>query len=131
MRKASPYGSSCPLYVHDGFDLDRFTDFVSAREDFVVLDYHSYFVFTPSDSAEPASGHTSDIQTSIQDRLEVSYKRLRQNMIVGEWSCALTPESLDAEQDHTQARKDFCMAQYDLYSENSSGHHFWCKSNKH
>ena len=128
MRLASPQGSSCPLYIHDGFDLDRFTDFVSAREDFVVLDYHSYFVFTPRDSAEPASGHTSDIQSSVVGRLGHAYQRMRQNMVVGEWSCALTPESLEAEQDHEVARRNFCTAQYEVYSANASGHHFWCMS---
>ena len=52
MRQAGPTAASFPLYLHDGFDLDRFSYFVANRSDFVVQDHHSYFVFTPADESE-------------------------------------------------------------------------------
>ena len=70
MRAAAPGAESFPLYIHDGFDLDRFSQYVANRTDFVVEDHHSYFVFTSSDQSEPASGHISDIQGPISDSLE-------------------------------------------------------------
>lgn len=46
LRKVSPEASRFPFYIHDGFNLQRFADFVGGRKDFVVQDHHSYFVFT-------------------------------------------------------------------------------------
>lgn len=46
LRKVSPEAAKFPFYIHDGFNLQRFADFVSGRKDFVVQDHHSYFVFT-------------------------------------------------------------------------------------
>ena len=45
LRQVSPEAAAFPFYIHDGFDLSRFADYVSTRKDFVVLDHHSYFVF--------------------------------------------------------------------------------------
>jgi hypothetical protein len=40
-----------PFYIHDAFLLERFADYVGARDDFVVLD-DQYVVFHAIDSAD-------------------------------------------------------------------------------
>ncbi|KAK7054991.1 Glucan 1,3-beta-glucosidase 3 [Paramarasmius palmivorus] len=72
MRNTSAEARFLPLYVHNGFDLDRFTRYINSRTDFVVQDHHSYFVFTGPDSTEPASQHTSDVHTIIAAQLATS-----------------------------------------------------------
>ncbi|KAL0947037.1 hypothetical protein HGRIS_013179 [Hohenbuehelia grisea] len=117
-----------PLYMHNGFDLQRCTDYNAGRADFVVQDHHSYFVFTSSDAAESASNHTADINTSVERSLADASTRQLDRVIIGEWSCALTPQSLSQESDPVKARRDFCTGQLDVYNNVSSGWAFWCKS---
>ncbi|KAF9069861.1 glycoside hydrolase superfamily [Rhodocollybia butyracea] len=115
-----------PLYMHDGFDFDRFITYISAQSpDFIVQDHHSYFVYTPKDNAEPARNHTDDVQTTVAAQLASSNVSLPHNLIIGEWSCALTPDSLKDEMDPQQARRAFCMAQEDVYSQTTPGNSFW------
>ncbi|KAL0573271.1 Glucan 1,3-beta-glucosidase 3 [Marasmius crinis-equi] len=123
MRAVSAEAAELPLYIHDAFNLPKYIDFVNNRTDFVVLDHHSYFVFTPSDAAEPASQHTSDINTQVSDELKSNLPR--HNVVVGEWSCALTPESLEHEENKDQSVRDFCRTQLDVYTEDTAGWAFW------
>ncbi|TFY65483.1 hypothetical protein EVJ58_g1959 [Rhodofomes roseus] len=125
MRAVSPQAASFPLYIHDGFNLDQFSSYVANRTDFVVVDHHSYFVFTPSDDAEPASQHTTDVETSIADSFAAASTEARRNLVVDEWSCALTPESLSSVSDPDQARKGFCEGQMNVYTNISAGWGFW------
>ena len=124
MRQVYPQ-SNLPLYIHDGFDLERFSAFVASRSDFVVQDHHSYFVFTPSDASEPASGHTSDVQGGIADSLRQASVQERRNLVVDEFSCALTDGSLQDEPDPDQARQDFCTGQIGMYANATAGWSFW------
>ncbi|KAF8831387.1 hypothetical protein HHX47_DHR1000554 [Lentinula edodes] len=115
-----------PVYLHDAFDLDRFKDYVSAKvPDFSVQDHHSYYVYTPQDDAEPAENHTTDVQTTVTSQLASANDTLLHNLIIGEWSCALTPDSLKNESDPQQARRDFCTAQYVAYTRDTPGNSFW------
>ena len=125
LRGLSPQAASFPLYIHDGFDLQRFSDMNAARKDFVVVDHHSYFVFTPGDESEPASQHTTDIHSSIKQQLSSASDQGHDNLIVGEWSCALTAESLSGEKDPMTARQQFCQGQQDVYTNSTTGWSFW------
>ncbi|KAG6853441.1 hypothetical protein C0991_004366 [Blastosporella zonata] len=130
MRNVSPSTAaadpaSFPLYIHDGFDLDRFDAFGANRTDFVVQDHHSYFVFTPSDQNEPASQHTGDIRGPISQAFSDASSKERRNLVIDEWSCALTPESISNEPDKDQARRDFGKGQMDVYAATTAGWSFW------
>ncbi|KAF7363339.1 putative dolichyl-phosphate-mannose--glycolipid alpha-mannosyltransferase [Mycena sanguinolenta] len=116
-----------PLYIHDGFNLQKYSDYVAQRRDFVVQDHHSYFVFTPSDDKKSASAHTQEIKTSISDSLTKAAANQRRNLIIGEWSCALTPQSLSQDSDESEedARRNFCLAQLETYSNATAGWTFW------
>lgn len=125
MRQVSQAASAFPIYLHDGFDLERFSDFIANRLDFVVQDHHSYFVFTPSDDEEPAAEHTSDIESAIASSLAKASAQQRRNLVVDEWSCALTAESLAHESDPNGARRDFCTGQMRVYANATAGWAFW------
>ena len=129
MRGASPYAKTLPLYMHDGFDLNRFSDFVAGRPDFVVQDHHSYFVFTDSDRMEKASQHTADVRGGIAEAFSQVSDKQHRNLVIDEWSCALDWKSLQNEpsDDVEQDRNDFCMAQLDVYTNTTAGWGFWCK----
>ncbi|KAH9934661.1 glycoside hydrolase superfamily [Fomitopsis serialis] len=125
MRATSIQAASFPLYIHDAFDLDQFSSYVANRTDFVVVDHHSYFVFTPSDDAEPATQHTTDVETSIAGSFAAAAGEARRNLVIDEWSCALTPESLSSVSDPDQSRKDFCQGQMNVYANTTAGWGFW------
>jgi glucan 1,3-beta-glucosidase len=126
MRQVSPAASAFPIYLHDGFDLQRFSDFIANRTDFVVQDHHSYFVFSASDEEEPAAEHTSDIKSAIADSLAKASIQQRRNLVVDEWSCALTADSLAHVSDPDGARRDFCTGQMEVYANETAGWGFWC-----
>ena len=127
MRAISPAAQAFPLYIHDGFNLEQFSWLISNRTDFVVEDHHSYFVFTPQDDSEPASQHTSDVRYSIADSLAAASYRNKRNLIIGEFSCALTDQSLEGEKDTEEARREFCTGQTDIYQNTTAGWAFWGK----
>ncbi|KAK0450751.1 glycoside hydrolase superfamily [Armillaria borealis] len=125
IRNVSSSTASLPIYIHDGFDLIQFSDYVSQRSDFVVQDSHQYYVYTPSDASEPASSHTADIKTQVHDILSNASCHEHGNLYIGEWSCALTPESLGQESDPNWSRRDFCTAQMQVFNNDASGWAFW------
>ncbi|KAI0780754.1 glycoside hydrolase [Trametes elegans] len=125
MRQVSPTAQSFPFYIHDGFNLDQYSEFVANRSDFVVQDHHSYFVFTSSDAVEPASQHTKDVQSSVTNSLAAASDRQRRNLVVDEFSCALTAQSLAEEEDPDGARRAFCEGQMELYQNETAGWAFW------
>lgn len=127
MRQKSAGELDLPLYIHDGFNLQQYSAFLSQRTDFVVEDHHSYFVFSPSDESESASQHTSDIEGSISSDLGTADAKDRDNLVISEWSCALTAQSLSTQANPNEARKEFCTAQMGVYANMSAGWSFWCR----
>ncbi|EAU88084.2 cytoplasm protein [Coprinopsis cinerea okayama7 len=125
MRAADPDASRLPLYAHNGFDLKRFGPFVTGRKDFVVQDHHSYFVFSPEDRDQTATDHANSISNDVASTLGNASQETRGELIVGEWSCALPPESLASDSNQNQAHKDFCGGQVDTYGNNTAGWSFW------
>ncbi|KIK91947.1 glycoside hydrolase family 5 protein [Paxillus rubicundulus Ve08.2h10] len=123
-QQVSP-GTSFPLYIHDAFDLERFSDFISNRTDFIVEDHHSYFVFTSQDNSEPASQHTSDVEGPIDEELFQAGSKARGNLVIDEWSCALTDDSLSTQANPNEARREFCTGQMNVYTNTSAGWGFW------
>lgn len=127
MRRVSPEAASFPIYIHDAFNPDQFSDYVSKRSDFVVEDHHSYFVFTPDDQTRNATEDTNMVQTSVMNQLSTDSSQERRNLVIGEWSCALVPDSLANANDPMSLRQQFCQGQMQVYANTSSGWHFWSK----
>ncbi|KAG8718237.1 Glucan 1,3-beta-glucosidase 3 [Ceratobasidium sp. 394] len=125
LRKLSPDAAKFPFYIHDGFNLERFAKFVGGRKDFVVQDHHSYFVFTPSDASTSAEDHISNVNAGIKSALASASERARHNLVIDEWSCALTSQSLSSEEKPLAARKSFCTSQANVYLRETAGWSFW------
>lgn len=119
---------SIPKYIHDAFNLAKYSEYNSHRQDFVVVDHHSYFVFTDKDNTESASGHTQDVGSSIATNLAAHSSQQRGNLIIGEWSCALSSQSMKKENDPEASQKEFCTRQMETYGANTAGWTFWCTS---
>lgn len=127
MRGADADAAKFPIYLHNGFDMDRFSQYLSGRSDFTVEDHHSYFVYTDADRRQSAVEHAKNVQSTVSSSIHGASDKIRRNMVVGEFSCALTPESISASsyQDAEVARKDFCRGQIATYAERTGGWHFW------
>jgi len=52
----------------------------------------------------------------------------KRNMIIGEFSCALSDAALARQTNADDARRAFCTTQLATYQNITSGWHFWCKS---
>jgi hypothetical protein len=135
-------GADFPLYIHDGFNLEQYSAYVAKREDFIVQDHvrisalnsarsdsnppkHSYFVFTQEDQNKNPSEHTRNINTEVRNLLAKASANQHGNLIIGEWSCALTPQSLSQVSNQTAARQAFGEAQLNTYSNTTAGWSFW------
>ena len=127
MRGVDPDASQFPLYLHNGFDTERFGQFLSQRNDFSVQDHHSYFVYTDTDRGLSAMEHAKNVGDLVSSALHQASDKVHQNMIIGEFCCALTPDSMSKspETDGRAARIDFCSGQVVTYGERTAGWHFW------
>lgn len=85
-------------------------------------------MFTDNDSKKPSIQHTKDIKGGIADAFSSVANGERRNLVIGEWSCALSEESLKDQKDKLQARKEFCTAQMQVYTNVTAGWMFWCLS---
>lgn len=125
MRNASSNAKTVPLYFHDAFNLNKGSAFVANRTDFVVQDYHSYFVYTKTDTSMTAKQHTSAISGGFATNMQKQSGIGRRNLIVGEWSCALAPQSLAKSKTKTADQTAFCQAQEHTYRNAAGGWAFW------
>ncbi|PWN48295.1 glycoside hydrolase [Violaceomyces palustris] len=135
IRSINKYTATVPLYFHDAFNLKKGAQFVANRSDFVVQDHHSYYVYTPDDIATSAQGHVSQIKGTILNEMNAQSSVARRNLIVGEWSCALSSLSLAQSSNPTKDQTDFCTSQAQVWQESTAGFSFWsykmlnCNSN--
>ena len=123
--RAIPGGEDLPLYIHDAFDLGRYAGYIAGRSDFVVEDHHSYFVYTEEDAKTPAWLHGQHVNGPVRLGLEKESTVARRNLVIGEWSCALTEESLANEDDPQNSRWWFCTSEEAVYRNVSAGYYFW------
>lgn len=132
LRQVSPEAASFPFYIHDGFDLGRFADYISTRSDFVVVDHHSYFVFGDSASqSTPAKDLAASLQPAegaISEQLLGASAEGRRNIVVDEWSCALSEKALEGSADVVADRQKFCTGQMESYTNATAGWSFWSES---
>jgi glucan 1,3-beta-glucosidase len=101
-----------------------------SRDSYLTLFFSLDFVFTPEDTNETASSHTHDIKTSILDELRSASDKARTNLVIQEWSCGLTPQSLAKDSDPKGARRTFCESQMYVYSNVTAGWGFWSKDDE-
>ncbi|KAI9634189.1 glycoside hydrolase [Dioszegia hungarica] len=128
LRNISSEAAAFPFYISDAYDMKRFTSLVAGRDDFVVLDHHSYFVFG---SEEDQKRHLDEIMGDLQpdggfnNELQQAAEQTRGNIVIDEWSCALTGGALSGMEDQDAGRAEFCQAQAQLYADWTAGWSFW------
>lgn len=85
------------------------------------------YVFTPYDNAKSATAHTTDLSLagSVGSSLMAAGMGLNGNLVIGEWSCALSEDSLRDEENPIAARRQFCEVQERTYRDTGSGSTFW------
>lgn len=129
LRQVSPEAASFPFYIHDGFDLSRFADYISTRSDFVVVDHHSYFVFGDAASqrtpAKDLAASLRPAEGAISEQLLGASAEGRRNIVVDEWSCALSEQALQGSTDAVADRQKFCTGQMESYTNATAGWSFW------
>ncbi|WVW86282.1 hypothetical protein I302_108324 [Kwoniella bestiolae CBS 10118] len=129
LRQVSPEASVFPFYLNDAFDMSRFADYISTRKDFVVLDHHSYFVFGDANSqATPANQLTASLtpgQGGLSQQIIGASNEGRRNIVIDEFSCALSGQALSNSQDQQGDRRAFCTGQMESYTNATAGYSFW------
>lgn len=122
--------SDLPIYVGDAWDSWKFANFIKNRSDFVVLDTHIYRCFTPQDFALTGEEHAERFRSGsdFAKNLEAISHTCRGNLIVGEFSAALNPQSTRSSDpmEVDRQRRVFVRAELGLFEKPlCSGWFFW------
>ena len=128
LREVLPEAATFPFYINDAYDMPRFAHYVSTRKDFLVLDHHSYFVFDQTSEDTPAPDLTSSLvpgQGSLSEQMLEASRESQRNIVIDEWSCALSSQSLDNKSNPERARQKFCTGQMESYTNATAGWGFW------
>lgn len=115
-----------PLYLHDGFNLNGMTSWVTGHADKwqpIIVDTHVYFVFNEAQKSTPITQITQQINSSKKSSLSSNNKQLNGNLIVGEMGCANSDGQNVSNMD--SALKAYCEAQVNVYSSSTAGWIFW------
>jgi glucan 1,3-beta-glucosidase len=120
-----------PLYIGDCWQTDDFASYIQNISSNIILDHHLYRCFTSEDHAVSAydhagrlwdhNGSTPQMFARVAEKLESAGGGL----VIGEWSGALNPKSLDGLNNEHHARSQFIQAQVDLYERHCAGYFFW------
>ncbi|KAI0058194.1 glycoside hydrolase [Artomyces pyxidatus] len=136
MRRIDP---DMPLYIGDSWRTDEYAGFIKSLGDqssastssFLALDHHLYRCFTASDNSTPAAQHAAALRNpadgtpSTFARVSSTLASVGADLIVGEWSGALNPGSLQGVPDEHAAKREFVDAQLALYEKECGGWFWW------
>lgn len=129
-----------PIYIGDAWKTDRSAGFIEANADTLmvaVLDHHLYRCFTQEDTITPVSQHIRNLRDpqagtpQMFARVSQKLESIGGALIVGEWSGALNPGSLQGVNNEIEMRKDYIAAQLDLYERYCAGYYFWTYKKEH
>jgi len=136
IRSLRAIDARVPIVISDSWRTDDFAGYLALRagslpHPHVILDHHLYRCFTPEDIGVLAYDHAGRLWDLNGDARR-TFARVTDklgsagcDMIVGEWSGALNPMSLDPLPNHDHARSQFIQAQVDLYEQYCAGYFFW------
>jgi glucan 1,3-beta-glucosidase len=123
-----------PIYIGDCWRPESYADFVNSlrTSPFVVLDHHLYRCFTSQDTSTSASEHARAL-TDPNAHIPRVFSQISQSVpvVVGEWSGALNPGSLQFSADEREAKRLFVEAQLNLYEKHCSGWFWWTYKKEH
>lgn len=117
-----------PIYIGECWRPESYADFINSlhTSPFVVLDHHLYRCFTSQDTSTSASEHARAL-TDPNAHIPRVFSQISQSvpMVVGEWSGALNPGSLQISADEREAKRLFVEAQLNLFERHCSGWFWW------
>lgn len=131
IQKAGGPAVSLPLYLGDAWDLNHYSNWASSQANagtFLVVDHHLYRCFTKEDHSTSASEHARRVHPSgngpTHNMLKGASSKLGGSLIVGEWSSALNPGSLQGQDQHA-AQKEWGQAQLAQFTSSLGGNFYW------
>ncbi|EIN08135.1 glycoside hydrolase [Punctularia strigosozonata HHB-11173 SS5] len=131
--------STIPIVLSDCWWTENYVNYVaSAKTPLLVIDHHLYRCFTSGDAATPVSQHIqnlSDTNAGTPKQFATAVEKLESaggGLIVGEWSGALNPKSLEGlGSNESAAKRDYVKAELDLFERLCSGWFFWTYKKEH
>ncbi|KAL4247590.1 glycosyl hydrolase 5 (cellulase A) family protein [Abortiporus biennis] len=128
-----------PVYIGDCWDTEGYAEFISKSPGdrttgWFVLDHHLYRCFTQEDTRMSIQEHINSVTNpnsytpQLFSRVSAKLCSSGAAMIVGEWSGAVNPGSLQGTPPHEENRKrsEWLKGQLSLYEKNCAGWFFWC-----
>lgn len=134
IREIRDIDSGFPIYISDCWMTDQYADFVAHLPSSLALtcvDHHLYRCFTECDISTSAAQHTASLADrnapfpQMFSRASEKLAASGSGLIVGEWSGALNPGSLQGTADEHQKRASYIRAQLDLFELYCAGSFFW------
>lgn len=137
LRSQNP---TIPIYIGECWRTEVYADYISRKHSsspLTVLDHHLYRCFTSSDIHTTASDHTSalrDDSASTPRMLALVSEKLGRaggGIVIGEWSGALNPGSLQPPGAEFEKKREFVSAQLALFDKYCGGWFFWTYKKEH
>ncbi|KIJ11716.1 glucan 1,3-beta-glucosidase [Paxillus involutus ATCC 200175] len=123
-----------PIYISDCWMSDDYAGFVKSLPKStapICLDHHLYRCFTSSDNSTPVAQHSASL-TDPNGSTPQTFARVAGMLedaggalVVGEWSGALNPGSLQGPINEREERKRYVAAQLALFERYCAGWFFW------
>jgi glucan 1,3-beta-glucosidase len=125
--------ATIPVVISDCWWTDNYVNYVSnVKMPLLIVDHHLYRCFTSGDASTPVSQHIqnlSDPNAATPKQFAAAAGKLQEaggGLIVGEWSGALNPKSVEGLGANEQAAKrDYVKAQLNLFERHCVGWFFW------
>lgn len=129
-----------PIYISDCWMSDDYAHFVKslpASAAPVCLDHHLYRCFTQGDISTPAAQHSIALMDpnaptpQTLGRVAGLLEDAGGALVIGEWSGALNPGSLQGPIDEREERARYIAAQLALFEQHCAGWFFWTYRKEH
>lgn len=117
-------GPDLPLYIGDAWGTYQYATLIEGREDFVILDHHLYRCFTSQDQRFSGEEHAAALPPKF---LIDCFRKTHGNLVVGEFSAALNPNSMRSPEagEQDRQRRVFARAELAAFQKYCGGWWFW------
>lgn len=140
IREVRSLDADLPIYISDAWCPGAYANFVQTLPRAmapVCVDHHLYRCFTSGDISTPAAQHTASFldpnapTPRTFSLIAATLEDAGGALIVGEWSGALNPGSLQGPINERDERAKFIRAQLDLLERYCAGWFFWTYKKEH
>ncbi|KAG6332793.1 hypothetical protein ID866_6295 [Astraeus odoratus] len=139
IRELRSLDPGLPILISDCWAPDAYTGFVEALPQLaspICLDHHLYRCFTSTDISTPVSQHIASLAPTAPTpqtfaRVKTKLEDAGGALVVGEWSAALNPGSLQGQGCEQYELSRFVGAQLDLFERHCAGWFFWTYKKEH